>query len=1428
MACTTVQRACRHLIPFLLLLLTILQSTLAEQDLNHDALEGVNGFEQLAQFSEEHDAQLRRAYMALMSMFSDATREAATRYGAIELRTLSNELESHIHTVNSNTDKRHRLDLKRSVSDDNDDNGEGGAEGILARLFSSPSPDTESELDIAQTDMEATSTGEQTEPDSGATTLGKRLLGGLLGNILGGDAGKAGGADGAAGAAAGGAGKGGIGGIISNVAGDVVGKLLSSTGSGFAGAGFFGGVGAGQGAAQALNLATAAKAKTTGEQVAQENGMKNSGLNPIISNAAMGLTATAVKAAMNSPLLSKLPPIAALAASLGAGVGSGGAMGLGVTSKNVAPPLNGSSVEDIVGGLGFGASRAFTSNLNLTGGLASLLPPANIGATVQGVGSGIGKGAALGLKLTRNASIEPPPPASLQDIPGVAGSLSFGLSRSFTDSIDVSNIAGLVPGNLDIGASVLSLASGLGGGAAQGLGLAAKNKNLAPPSPKAVSDIPGIAGTLGFGLSNSFTSGADLNAQSLGGLLPNFSFGDAALNVGNGVGKGAALGLKFTNDSSIAPPVPQAAQDIPGLAGTVAFGLSRSFTDALGQKSLANLVPANLDVGGLALSAGTGIGNGAARGLKLTKADLAPALPKSNADLNGIAGTFAFGLSNSLTDNLNLSAQSLGAAIPPIDFNSAALSVGNGIGSGAALGLKLTQKDASGFETPAPPSVPSLADIPKIAGTLAFGVSKSLTGSINGSGMSISNLIPADLDIGEVALGAGRGLGSGASMGLGLASMTMLKSRAESNSSSSNVPGLVEKFTFGLGNSFTDKINISSQAQNLASNLPPVDLGATVLSVGSGLGLGSAKGLGLAKADAQAPPMPESLKDIPQLAGTFSFGLSDALTKNLNITGLLGGLTKNAGGMLAKFAAPVASGLGKGIGTGSAVGLGLQPETDIASPQRSSTQGGDIDAEALAQSFAEGLTSRFLANDTAGKLVKSVSGGNGTGGITDLVGKIDVPRIANGLARGLLTGAGDGVQAVGGINAIINGTSAAPVGPIADTKVEFDDSTGGAVVGFGQGLGASGVVTLQKLLARGINLRRSLQWHNDGDAGDPNTRDLVVARRQENAPSPLNLTRLVSAKALSTVGQKGVDVLTCDGIGGLFLLLSGLQKSGTLPTGDFSENTLDSVRTLIPRDVIRVESQGSTFEVDGSVLADNLGKSDFNLFGTLTINGSPFGRYAAFLAVHIASAIIGLYVVWPLVLTLGSLQNMAIRLRIPLLISAWTPRTTMILRLFVVAPSLIFILVFGLLSGAAAGHFRTAHGILGLITLLVAIAAIALSFFAKPAELTPGDPVSGTAKLGTASWASHACNQVLMALLLPTAFTGFADLSSVTLCLTRAVVTFELAVSLGMGIVFVFALGMYMSSAELTLVFMANRKIKKQKLEEKNRNNENLGGDQGE
>lgn len=1149
------------------------------------------------------DNQLRHTYMALVSMLSDTSREAANRYGVSELSMLADDLDTHVQAVNAQTEEAYRLDLRSSGNKNRHDKRAGLLGGLFSGLLGGKKGKNEPNSENAAANE--TSAGE-----SNAEAIGAGGIGGLLGNFLGGGQ-KGGAGDGKAG--------GPIGGLISNVASNVVGNLLQKTGSGLAGAGFFGGVGAGEGAAQGLSLAPASKTKTTGQQVAQENGMKNTGLNPIIQNAAMGLTATAVKALMGSNSL-KFPPLGALGLSLGSGIGNGGAMGLGLTQKNLAPPLNGTKLEDAVGSFGFGATQAFTSNLNGTKGLASFLPPIDIGATVADVGTGIGKGAALGLKLTNNTGIAPPPPASQTDIPKIAGTLAFGLSQGLTGSIDTSNLNSFIPANVDIGGTVLNVGTGLGSGAATGLKLVTQNKNLTPPPPKSVSDIPGIAGTLAFGLSNSFTDNINVNAKSLASMLPPIDFGATALDVGNGIGNGAALGLKLTNKNTFVPPPPGSQLDIPKVAGTLAFGLSRSFTDSVNVSSLAGGLPSNIDIGSAALSVGTGLGSGAARGLKLTTKDLTPPPPRSAQDIPGIAGTFAFGLSNSLTDNINVSAKSLGSMLPPIDFRTAALDVGTGLGKGAALGLKLTQNDTTGFSMPVPSS-PS--DISKIAGTLAFGLSKSLTESVNTSNVGLGNVLPANFDLGGTVLGAGRGLGSGTSLGLGLASNKNFTPPVPK--SQSDIPGLAETFAFGLSNSLTDKINLTSQAKNLGSMLPTFDLGAAALNTGAGLGLGTAKGLRLTNKELSPPP-PANANDIPKIAGSFAFGLSDAIAGSLNTTDLVsrfsgganGVLSGAINGVLSKFGAPAASGLGKGLGKGVAVGLGLQPESSPKPLQ--STPGGDLDIGGITENFAEGLSSRFLANGT---ITTALSGAtNGTGGLAGLVSKIDIPRVANGFTRGLITGAGDGVQAIGGINAIINGTSQAPTVSIPDTKIDFNDSTGGAAVGFGQGLGSSGVVTLQKLLAQGINLGGLLAGNSNKTrrhVEDP-TKALALISRDDTpggSPSGLNLSNLLSANTLSVVAQKGVDVLTCDGIAGALLVANGLQKSGTISLGggDSNSNVQGILKALIPKGTIRIVSQGNTFDIDGKQLGDALG-SGGNPIQTLSINGSPFSRYFAFVTLH--------------------------------------------------------------------------------------------------------------------------------------------------------------------------------------------------------------------
>ncbi|KID79303.1 uncharacterized protein G6M90_00g021060 [Metarhizium brunneum] len=1337
------------------------------------------------------DNQLRHTYMALVGVLSDTSREAAGRYGVSELGMLADDLDAHLRSVNDNTDEAYRLELKRTTAAGHATKRAGPLGGLLSGLLGGNKGGDRGKADAGDQNGSGA--------DDAAGNDGGGGLGGLLEGLLGGG-GKGDGAGGKAG------------GLISNAISGAVGNLLSKTGDGLAGAGFFGGVGAGEGAAQGLSLAPASMTKSTAQQVAADNGMKNTGLNPVIQNAAMGLTATAVKALMGSNIL-KLPPLGGLGTSLGSGIGNGAAVGLGLSQRNSGPPLNGTNLEDAIGGFGFGASQALTSSLNGTQGLASFLPPIDVGATVADVGTGIGKGAAVGLKLTNNTGVAPPPPASGSDIPRLAGTLAFGLSQGLTGSIDTGTLNSLVPSNLDIGGTVLNLGTGLGGGAATGLKLVTQNKNLAPPPPKSVADIPGIAGTLAFGLSNSFTDNLNVSANTLASMLPPIDFGAAALDVGSGIGNGAALGLKLTNATTFTPPPPGSQLDIPKVAGTLAFGLSKSLTDSVNVSSLAGSLPSNLDIGGAALSVGAGLGSGAARGLKLTSKNIAPPTAKSAQDIPGIAGSLAFGLSNSLTDNINVSANSLASMLPPIDFASAALDVGTGLGKGAAVGLKLTQNNGTGFSMASPASA---ADIPKIAGSLAFGLSRSLSESVNTSNVGLGNVLPADFDLGSAVLGAGRGLGSGTSLGLGLASNKNFTPPAAK--SQSDIPGLAEAFTFGLGNSFTDKINVSSQVSSLGSMLPPIDFGATALNTGAGLGLGAAKGLRLTN-KALAPASPASINDIPNIAGSFAFGLSDAVAGNLNTTDLLSQFGGGSGsgmdalfsggvnGLLSRFGSPAASGLGKGLGKGAAIGLGLQP--DGPPEPLASMPAGDVDIAGITQNFAEGLSSRFLANGTATKALGSL--GNGTGGLASLTSGIDIARAAGGFTRGLITGAGDGVQAIGGINAILNGTSKQPSAEVPDSRVDFNDSTGGAAVGFGQGLGSSGVVTLQKLLAQGINLGAVLSGGSKvkRDVEEP-TRALALAGRDEGAASGLNLSSLFTADSISAVAQKGVDALTCDGFAGVLLVASGLQSSGSvsLGGGGLSENVQNALRALIPKSMIRVVSQGNTFDIDGKQLGDVF-ISGGNAVQALSVNGFPINIYTAFVSLHVGSAIIGLFFLMPFVMSLTSLRNILTRLRVPDVLPKWTPKVCRLTVIFGVIPSLILLPVFGILAASGTQHFRTAHGILGLITFIVAIAAVVLYFYSKPAALTPGDPIPGNSQVTRLSLASNLVYQLLSVLLFFTAITGYADLSSVTLCLTRAVVNFETAVWIGMVLVPAFVIGQFLTGSELLLVYRARRKARK-------------------
>jgi hypothetical protein len=96
-----------------------------------------------------------------------------------------------------------------------------------------------------------------------------------------------------------------------------------------------------------------------------------------------------------------------------------------------------------------------------------------------------------------------------------------------------------------------------------------------------------------------------------------------------------------------------------------------------------------------------------------------------------------------------------------------------------------------------------------------------------------------------------------------------------------------------------------------------------------------------------------------------------------------------------------------------------------------------------------------------------------------------------------------------------------------------------------------------------------------------------------------------------------------------------------------------------------------------------------------------------------------------------------------------------------------------------------------------------LYFFAKPVAVRPGYAVPGDSQMTKLTLASNIVNQLLLALILPTTITGFADLSSVTLCIARAVVSLEVGISIGIFLGAVLVLCHFATASELVMALRA-------------------------
>jgi len=338
------------------------------------------------------------------------------------------------------------------------------------------------------------------------------------------------------------------------------------------------------------------------------------------------------------------------------------------------------------------------------------------------------------------------------------------------------------------------------------------------------------------------------------------------------------------------------------------------------------------------------------------------------------------------------------------------------------------------------------------------------------------------------------------------------------------------------------------------------------------------------------------------------------------LTGVLGNITSGFGDLLSGAAGSVLGGIGNitlaalpsaGFFLGVGVAEGAAQGLNITSGNMSRAVGAMVAQENSMQNTELNPAIEKLGIGLTATLLKSV-------GTTKLVGgNLDIGRIANGFAQGVVTGAGDAVDAMGGVNALINGTATMPTDAIPQTNLTFNDTVGGAAVGFGQGLGSSGTLVLQKLLAGGPNATIPGSTHETvngvSTTKSVSTRSAIIRRQ---TPPSLNVSGILSAATLSTVTQKGIDVLTCEGVGGLGLVGFGLMKSGAVSLGGFDQKVTRSLTTLIPQGTIHFTNGRNSYDIVGQDVAKGLDGDTNAAANGVSVNGMKVIPFVVLLILH--------------------------------------------------------------------------------------------------------------------------------------------------------------------------------------------------------------------
>ncbi|KAK8137541.1 hypothetical protein PG984_003034 [Apiospora sp. TS-2023a] len=872
--------------------------------------------------------------------------------------------------------------------------------------------------------------------------------------------------------------------------------------------------------------------------------------------------------------------------------------------------------------------------------------------------------------------------------------------------------------------------------------------------------------------------------------------------AGIGVGQGAVQGLKLKSADQAKAIGQQIMQETGGDTSSLS-----PVVVAVGSNAAA-VITRSIDLGNLtsnpmlapaARGLAVGLGNGAVNGLKIA---VRPPPPNSTS-LVDVAGNLGFGLSDTVLSAVNISQLTSSAAASGItkQLPAGVLGLSQGIGSGAVSGLNISQ---------VPPPSEANTDIPSILKVFGFGISQSVTSSI--PLQNLAALIPGGTggitaQLPSAVLNLAQGIGNGAVTGLKLANVPPPPENT-------SIPAIAGTFGYGLSNSVTSNINVA-QLLAQAGGTSGITAQAPQIALGLGQGLGNGAVTGL-KLNMVAPPNGSSPADI---AGSLGYGLTQSVTSNLNLGSLAGAVNPQ---LLLQQLPQAAAGLGRGLGAGVPIGLGIQPDPGpVMGPN-----GTKSDVGAITEDFGTGLTSGFLQNGTLAKVLAS---GAGSG----LLPKVDVEAVANGLGRGLAQGATDAITAMGGFNSLLNGNATVPTGPIVNTPIQFNDSINGAAIGFGEGLGTGGALAVQKILTSGAltditkNFTKRFMGMVEMGASTVAPRSISVAlldpRRaiveaavadtpaSSNATAPVvvpavpatmparqdnlkfNITNLITTDTLSRIVQRGLDAMTPRGFGGLALFGQSTFKQP-------KNFDIDRFKPFFPEGAITFTNAGHSYALNPRRSIELADTGVLNAVNAISVDGWTFTTLFAFISLHITFAIAGLLGFIPLALALEAGRNIVLRIEKPHVMTK-APYRTNVLWLVIGLPLIVLQFVFAVVATNTAPHFKSAHGVLGLLTTILALAAVLLHYLVRmraPEEIVPPSPLST---------ARHAVNALLVILSIATGLSGFAQLSTITVGLTQTVY-FEYTVLMGFGLALLVVPPLFVYLLDWALVYRA-RKIRR-------------------